>query len=147
MHKLAYIRTISSISAIPNADAIECATVDGWTVVVKKGEFVPGDLAVYFEIDSWIPTEIAPFLTKPNKEPSEFEGIKGERLRSIRLRKQLSQGLLLPLHSLSEEVAEYCQGINFNDPTGIDLTEQLGIRKWERPPASNAAWDGKGQLP
>ena len=55
MRKLATIRTIAEIQPIPNADAIEAVRVDGWWVVAKKGEFLVGDLAVYFEIDSWIP--------------------------------------------------------------------------------------------
>lgn len=96
MRKLASIRRISEVRPIANADAIECAVVDGWTVVIKRGELQPGDLAVYFEIDSFIPYELAPFLSK-GREPREFNGVKGERLRTVKLRGQLSQGLLLPL--------------------------------------------------
>jgi len=96
MRKLASIRRIDDIRPIDGADAIECAVVGGWTVVIKKGEFAVGDLAVYCEIDSWIPTELAPFLSK-GKEPREFEGVRGERLRTVKLRGQLSQGLLLPI--------------------------------------------------
>ena len=95
MRKMATIRRIDDIKPIPNADAIEVATVGGWRVVVKRGEFQPGDLAVYCEIDSFIPTTIAPFLTKPGHSPKTFEGVEGERLRTIRLRGQLSQGLLI----------------------------------------------------
>jgi RNA ligase (TIGR02306 family) len=61
MRKLASIRVIDSIDPIVGADAIEVATVGGWKIVVKKGEFAVGDLAVYLEIDSWVPTELAPF--------------------------------------------------------------------------------------
>jgi RNA ligase (TIGR02306 family) len=96
MRKLASIRRIDSIDPIVDADAIEVATVGGWKIVVKKGEFAVGDLAVYLEIDSWVPTELAPFLSK-GKEPREFEGIKGERLRTVKLRGTLSQGLLLKI--------------------------------------------------
>ena len=96
MRKMATIRKIDSIRPIPGADAIECAIVGGWTCVVKKGEYTVGDLAVYLEIDSWVPTELAPFLSK-GKEPRVFDGIKGERLRTVKLRGQLSQGLLLSL--------------------------------------------------
>ena len=93
--KLASIREITEIRPIPDADAIECAIVGGgWPVVVKRGDFSPGDLAVYFEIDSWIPHKLAPFLSK-GKKPREYNGVKGERLRSVRLRGALSQGLLL----------------------------------------------------
>ena len=99
MRKLATIRKIDEIRPIPNADAIECAVVGGWTVVIKKGDFNPGELVIFAEIDSWVPTTIAPFLSKGN-EPHEYNGIKGERLRTVRLRNTLSQGLLLPLSIL-----------------------------------------------
>jgi RNA ligase (TIGR02306 family) len=96
MRKLATLREIDAILPIEGADAIECAVVGGWKVVIKKGEYKPGDRAVYCEIDSWIPTKLAEFLSK-GKEPREYEGIKGERLRTVKLRGQLSQGLLLNL--------------------------------------------------
>ena len=76
--QLATIRKIAEIKPIEKADAIEAVRVDGWWVVAKKGEFQVGDLAVYLEVDSWVPTELAPFLTKPGHEPKEFEGVKGE---------------------------------------------------------------------
>ncbi len=84
MRKLATIRRIDEIRPILGADAIEAAVIGGWTVVVKKSEFSIGDLAVYLEIDSWVPTELAPFLSK-GSEPREFNGVKGERLRTVKL--------------------------------------------------------------
>ena len=101
MRKLATIRRIDAIRPIPDADAIECAVIGGWSVVIKKGEYRAGDLAVYCEIDSWIPHELAPFLSK-GQEPREFEGIRGERLRTVKLRGTTSQGLLLPLSVLEK---------------------------------------------
>ena len=53
--KMATIRKIDELRLIPDADSIETAVIGGWTVVVKRGEFAVGDLAVYCEIDSWIP--------------------------------------------------------------------------------------------
>jgi RNA ligase (TIGR02306 family) len=98
MRKLATIRRIADIQPIEGADAIEVATVDGWKVVIKKNEFKVGDLAVYLEIDSWIPHELAPFLSK-GQEPREYNGVKGERLRTIKLRGTTSQGLLLKIEN------------------------------------------------
>lgn len=137
--KLATIRKIDALTPIEGADAIECATVGGWKVVVKKGEYTVGDLAVYCEIDSWIPTELAPFLSK-GKEPREFEGVKGERLRTVKLRGQLSQGLLLPL------------GIGVYDPNaeldeGTDVSEFLNIQKWEKPMNAQLAGMARGNFP
>lgn len=78
MRKMATIRKIDALRPIVGADAIECAIVGGWTCVVKKGEYVAGDLAVYCEIDSWIPYEVAPFLSKGNF-PHVYNEVKGER--------------------------------------------------------------------
>ena len=139
MRKLASIRKIDEINPIEGADAIEVATVGGWKVVVKKGEFAVGDQAIYFEIDSWIPVELAPFLVK-GKEPREFEGVKGERLRTIKLRGQLSQGLLLPLG-----ISVY--DVNANLEEGTDVTELLGIKKWEKPMNAQLAGMARGNFP
>jgi RNA ligase (TIGR02306 family) len=64
MRKMATVRVVDGIAPIDGADAIETAVIGGWKVVVKKGEFTVGDRAVYLEIDSWVPTELAPFLSK-----------------------------------------------------------------------------------
>ena len=139
MRKLATIRVIENILPIDGADAIEVATVGGWKVVVKKGEYEVGDLAVYFEIDSWIPFEMAPFLCK-GKEPREFEGVKGERLKTIKLRGQLSQGLLIPLNqAFPLDVFERIEG--------EDVTEVLGIKKWEKPMNAQLAGMARGNFP
>ena len=124
MRKLATIRRIAEIRPIENADAIEHVRVDGWWVVGKKGAFQVDDLAVYIEIDAWCPHELAPFLSK-GKEPREYNGVKGERLKTVKLRGAVSQGLLLPIPT------------ELNDPTqfteGLDVTELLGVQKWEPP--------------
>ncbi len=102
---MATIRRIDEIRPIEGADAIEAAVVGGWVVVIKKGEFKAGDLAVYLEIDSWVPHEIAPFLSK-GQEPREYNGVKGERLRTVKLRGTTSQGLLLKLEDCFDIVYE-----------------------------------------
>lgn len=138
MRKMSSIRKIDAIGPITGADAIEVATVGGWKIVVKKGEFAVGDLAVYCEIDSWIPTELAPFLSK-GKEPREFEGVRGERLRTIRLRGQLSQGLLLSLDTALPFTNSFVEG--------DDVSEVLNIRKWERPMPAQLAGVARGNFP
>lgn len=139
MRHMASIRKIDNLLPIDGADAIECAVVGGWKVVVKKGEFKVNDLAVYCEIDSWIPTEMAPFLSK-GKEPREFNGVKGERLRTVKLRGQLSQGLLLPL-------AGTCDMIESELFDGLDVSEPLNIQKWEMPVNAQLAGQVKGNFP
>ena len=134
MRKMATVRRIDTINPIPDADSIECAVIGGWKVVTKKGEYQAGDLAVYCEIDSWVPNELAPFLSKG--EPKEYNGIKGERLRTVRLRKQLSQGLLLPYSILGRIGAE-----------DEDVSEELNIQKWEAPVNPQLAGQVKGNFP
>ena len=140
MRKLASIRRIDELNPIEGADAIECATVGGWKVVAQKGLYNVGDLVVYFEIDSWISYELAPFLSK-GKEPREFEGVKGERLRTIKLRGQLSQGLLMPYR---EAIPFAEQGVLIE---GNDVTELLNIKKWEKPMNAQLAGVCKGNFP
>lgn len=124
MRKLATIRRIAEIRPIENADAIEHVRVDGWWIVDSVGRYQVDDLAIYIEIDAWCPHELAPFLSK-GKEPREYNGVKGERLKTVKLRGAVSQGLLLPIPT------------ELNDPTqfteGLDVTELLGIQKWEPP--------------
>lgn len=137
--KLATIRSIAAIEPIEGADAIEVAVVDGWKVVVKKGEFTVNSLAVYIEIDSWVSNDIAPFLSK-GKEPREFEGVKGERLRTVKLRGQISQGLLLPLEPT-------CANIDSLLFEGLDVSLPLNIIKWERPMNAQLAGMARGNFP
>ncbi len=128
--KLVTIRTISNIKPIEGADNIELAFVDGWQVVVKKGEFSIGDYAFYFEIDSFLPTDRPEFafLKPSNGKVTVYNGVEGHRLRTIRLRKQLSQGLLVPINP-EANIAE-----TFN-PTAErqDYSAAFGVQKWERP--------------
>ncbi len=141
--KLASIQKIAEIKPIEGADAIEAVRVLGWWVVAKKSEFNAGDFVVYFEVDSFIPHELAPFLSK-GKEPREFGGVKGEKLRTIRLRGQLSQGLIL---SLRDSVV-YKALLGANDwYEGQDLTELLGIQKWEAPIPAQLSGKMKGNFP
>lgn len=142
MRKMATIRKIDALRPIAGADAIECAIVGGWTCVVKRGEYAAGDLAVYCEIDSFIPTAIAPFLTKPGHYAKTFEGVEGERLRTVKLRGQLSQGLLLPLDVLPAD-----DDVNGAWAEGEDVSELLGITKYEAPIPAALAGEVRGMFP
>lgn len=97
MRKLASIQRIWKIEPIEGADKIELAYVLGWQCVVNKGQFKPMDLAVYFEIDSFLP--IIPefeFLRSSSYRKTDVMG-EGFRLKTMRFRGQISQGLLLPI--------------------------------------------------
>ena len=147
MRKMASIRSIDNIEPITDADSIEVATVGGWKVVVKKGEFKTNDLVVYLEIDSWVPTSLAPLLSK-GKEPKVFNGVEGERLRTVKLRGQISQGLLLPIDctTISDTISDG-EGNVISVSEGDDVTEFLGIQKWERPLPTQLQGQAKGNFP
>jgi RNA ligase (TIGR02306 family) len=103
---------------------------------------------VYAEPDAWIPTSIAPFLTKPGHFPKTYNGIEGEKLRTIRLKKQISQGLLLPLdvvvNNMTMEQRMIAGADNYVE--GTDVSKLLNIQKWEAPPEFTSA-DARGSFP
>lgn len=131
MRKLASIQTIKFVKPIPDADSIETVGVLGWECVSKKGEFKEGDKCVYFEIDSLLPEMPEfEFLRKScwNNKLNKF------RLKTIRLRRQISQGLALPL-SVFPDLFDY--------PIGIDLTELLGVKKYDPPIPAEITGDAR----
>ena len=97
MRKLASIQRIWKIEPIEGADRIELAYVLGWQCVVNKGQFQPMDLAVYFEVDSLLP--VVPefeFLRASSYRKTDIMG-EGFRLKTMKFRGQISQGLLQPI--------------------------------------------------
>jgi RNA ligase (TIGR02306 family) len=134
--KLVTIRKISKIESIVDADNIVVAIVDGWKVVVKKDEFSEGDLVIYSEIDSFLPKGNPNFEFLMNHGVRMFEGNEGHVLRTVRLRGQISQGLILSTAILNRLVE-----------VGEDVTEELGIKKWEPTIPPNMAGQVKGSFP
>ena len=130
MRKLASIQTIQGLSPIHDADVIEQARVLGWSLVVKKCEFRAGDRAVFFEIDSVLP-EIPIF---------EFMRSKKFRVKTVRMRGCLSQGLALP-------VAVFPQLTELVLDVGSDVTELLGVTKFEVPESSSTSGIAAGPFP
>lgn len=123
MRKLASIQRIWKIEPIEGADRIELAYVLGWQCVVNKGQFQPMDLAIYFEIDSFLPVrDEFEFMRASSYRKTDIMG-EGFRLRTMKFRGQISQGLLLPISQFSE--------IPEDIELGADVTEALGVRKWE----------------
>ena len=138
MRKLASIQQISEIKPIPDADAIELAQILGWQCVVKKGEFKPGDCCVYFEVDSFLPIEDRyEFLRKNCFRKNELLG-EGFRIKTITLRGEISQGLVLPLEKFSNLA---------NLKAGDDVTDLLGVRKWELPEQAMSDGTAVGEKP
>lgn len=123
MRKLASIQRVWKIEPIEGADRIELAHVLGWQCVVNKGQFQPMDIAVYFEIDSFLPIrDEFEFMRSSSYKKTDIMG-EGFRLRTMRFRGQISQGLLLPISQFPE--------IPKDADVGDDVAELLGVRKWE----------------
>lgn len=121
MRKLASIQEVKSVEPIEGADRIELAHVLGWQCVVNKGQFKAGDLAVYFEIDSFLPVRKEfEFLRKTCFTTSTLLG-EGFKLKTKKFKGRISQGLLLPVSTFPE--------IQF-PRIGDDVTEILSVRKW-----------------
>lgn len=149
--KLASVRRIAAINPIEGADNIVCATVDGWELVTQKSNnFQPGDLVVYFEIDSFLPiTEQFEFLRKSSYRV--MGNVPGFRLKTIKLRGQVSQGLILPMSEFFHDVdgTWYSSDYTGTYPAfeGQDLTEELQIVKWDPPVSANLAGKARGNFP
>ena len=119
--KLAHIEKITGFSPIVGADKIEVAHVLGWECVVKKGEFKQDELIIYVEVDSVMP------------EKQEFDFLKNRkyRVRTIKLKGQVSQGLVLPLDIITRNngvLARYAYS-----EVGKDVTDLLGVTKYLSP--------------
>ena len=116
--KLAHIEIIESLTSIQGADKIEVAQVLGWQCVVKKDEFKVGEKIIYIEVDSIVP------------EKPEFEFLRDRkfRIKTIKLKGQVSQGLVLPLKFLN---GGYVDHRSYS--IGEDVTQRLGIVKYLSP--------------
>lgn len=149
--KLATIEKITGLYPIDGADSIERATVRGWNVVVKKGDFSVNDLVIYCEIDSLL----------PDRPEFEFLRPRGFRIKTIKLRGQVSQGIIFPLSVLPMSVIifETPEGTAM-DVSGItelgdirllipgtDITDVLGITKYEAPIPAELAGQVLGAFP
>lgn len=143
--KMATIRRIAEVKAIEGADRIVAYRVDGWFVVDSKDKYQVGDLVVYCEPDSWVPHSIAPFLTKPDQFPKVYKTVEGQKLRSVRLKGQISQGLLLNVQLVSEQTRSNEFVCFYNE--GDDVSEVLGIQKWEADIPAQLQGQMKGSFP
>ena len=127
--QLAYVVAIDEIRPIPNYDRVEHARVGGWWVIVKKDQFKVGDLAIYIEVDSKV----------PEKEPFMFLEPKHFKVKTLKMCKVISQGLLMHPNDFGWTLAEDADGnkiINWGDKAtnampylseGDFLTQELSI--------------------
>lgn len=137
MRKLACIRRISALQPINGADRIEVAIVNGWKVVVNKGIHSVGELVVYCEIDSLLPIRDEFEFLRKSSYKKMSDGTEGFRLRTVTLRGQISQGLVIPMSVLPNG--------NYNE--GDEVTEVLGIVKYEPPIPAELTGKVRGYFP
>ena len=144
MRKLATRRVVSDVRPIEGADNIELCIIDGWQVVTKKGNFQPQDECIYFEIDAAFKADS---LVGRSLDPARLgrvhtddgQQFQGFRIRTIKLRGQISQGYILPLN--------YFDGITL-DMRAEDLSTQLEVHKFEKPVlADNGNMPVRGAFP
>lgn len=102
--ELCYVVTIDEIRPIPNYDRVEHARVGGWWVIVQKGQFNVGDPAIYFEIDSKVPSD---------KECFAFLEKRNYKVKTLRMCKVISQGLLMHAEDFGWSI-----GYDTNDSSG-----------------------------
>jgi RNA ligase (TIGR02306 family) len=146
--KLASIRQISDLSPIEGADKIELATIDGWKVVVAKDvNHKVGDLIVYCEVDSFLPIEPEFEFLRKSSYKKMADGNEGFRLKTIRLRGQISQGLILPLKEAYDVFKRNTPNMDMAWFEGLDVTEMLNIVKYEPPIPAQLAGQVKGNFP
>jgi RNA ligase (TIGR02306 family) len=147
MRKLASVQIIRDLQPIEGADRIEIAMINNWKVVVGKdvGHKI-GDLVVYCEIDSFLPIEPEfEFLRKSSyKKMGDQEGF---RLKTIKLRKQISQGLVIPISDAYNIFKRNTPNLDMGWFEGLDVSEMLGIVKYEPPIPAQLAGEVKGIFP
>lgn len=150
MRHLASVRKISKITPIDGADAIVLVQVDGWQCVAKKEEFEVDDLCVYFEIDSFLPLrpQYEHIRSRAYKKMGDKEGI---RIKTIKLRGQLSQGLALPVDMFIDDFADskYDEDQELGEffYPGADLTEFLSVEKYEKLLPTDLVGQAAGNFP
>lgn len=144
MRKLVTVQRIASLTPIEGADNIEKALVLGWSLVVIKGQFKENDLCCYYEIDSLLP--IQPeyrFMTKDGIKKMVLDGkdISGYRLRTKKMRQQISQGLAMPISILNGKLRQA------EIKEGLEVTDLLGVVKYETPISACLSGVVKGAYP
>ena len=131
--KVATVEKVLSIIDHPNADALQIANILGWNVVCKKNECKVGDLVAFVNIDS---------IVKPHAEFSFLES-KSYRIRPVKIRGQMSQGLLIPIRNL--EKFGKVDWANLSE--GDDISEILGATHYEKKIPSKVEGNTKGKFP
>lgn len=127
-HRVEVVK-IDEIVPHGNADRLELAKISGWQVVTGKGNFQPGQLALYIPVDSILPNSLEMRLFPPGSKITLKKG----RVRSIKIRSQMSQGMIIPLADVTDELVATGKPVPSRMEVGTDLAEMLGVIKYEPP--------------
>lgn len=133
--ELITVRTVDAIEKIAGADAIEVAVFGGWRSVVRKGQYRPGDRAVYVEVDAALPLGDARFGFLEPRGSRTIGDARFHVLGTMKLRGVISQGLVLP-------IAEFPEA-----DSADDLAAALGVLKYEPPLPAELAGAARGPYP
>jgi RNA ligase (TIGR02306 family) len=117
VRKLSTVEKILDVQPVINSDNLDVVKIRGWNVVTKRGEFQVGDLCVYFEIDSVLPD--VPLFS--------FMKSKRFRVKTIKLRGQLSQGIIFPLSDIEKQFNLEPFDYSFN-VIGTCLDDIIGVK-------------------
>lgn len=123
MSTLRVTAEVLTVHEHPNADALELAQVGLYRAVVAKGEYRTGDTAVYIPEQSVLPAALIEELGLTGR----LAGSNADRVRAVRLRGELSQGIVCRPKALA--------GVDLAQAAldGTDFAERLGIVKWVPP--------------
>ncbi len=138
VRQLVTIQSIDKIIKHPNADRLYIATIGLWEMITAEPLNV-GDEVLFFEIDSMMPLSDSRYEFLRGRHQKVVNGREYSRLRTMRLRKELSQGLIIPISHFSTELKQFAHPDNT-----AHLQDILGVIKYEKP-----AWltRGKGSNP
>jgi RNA ligase (TIGR02306 family) len=137
MRKLVTVKIVDEIIPIEGADFIEEAVIGGWSVIVKKGDFRPNETGLFFEIDSFLPLSDPRFNFLVSKAIT-YQGINGVRIKTMKMKGVLSQGLLLKISDFEE--------VSSQSMFDFDFSEILGVTKYEKLDKILSA-EAKGNFP
>lgn len=134
--KVATIEEIAEVLPHPNADALELAKIKGWQVCIKKGEFKKGDLCIYICVDSVL----------EDKPCYEFLRNKHFRIKTVKLRGQISQGIAFPM-SLFKTLGHDTVVFTEPDVIGSDVSHYVYAKHYEKPLSAQLAGQMVGLMP
>ena len=122
--KLCSYQKITALTPIPEKDRIELASILGYKVVVKRGEFSVGDLCAFHEVDSYVDVRKPPYDFLAKRAKTLPDGTQRVRISTMKLGAAYSQGLAIPIH-------ECPQLANVKPKEGLEITDLMGVVKFE----------------